>query len=133
MGDRQYRFTVTAGRERSSRPDAGELCDPPLTGVLATTDIDAVLALEPDCVLYMARDCDYDEISRILESGTNVVTTRGEFHHPGLMDPGYRVQVEAACGQGGTSIHSTVCSPGFISEAVPLVLASLQRRLDHLA
>ena len=113
--------------------DAGELCDRPPTGILATTDIEAVLALKADCVLYMARDCNYDEISRILESGTNVVTTRGEFHHPGSMDPEHRVQVEAACRQGGTSIHSTGSSPGFISEAVPLVLTSIQRRLDHLA
>ena len=37
-----------------------------------------------------------------------------------------------ACRRGGTSIHSTGSSPGFISEAVPLVLASIQRRLDGL-
>jgi 4-hydroxy-tetrahydrodipicolinate reductase len=41
--------------------------------------------------------------------------------------------VEAACRHGQTSIHSTGSSPGFITEAVPLVLTSLQRRLDHLA
>ena len=33
---------------------------------------------------------------------------------------------------GGTSVHSTGSSPGFISEAVPLVLTSIQRRLDSL-
>ena len=71
---------------------------------------------------------------RLLESGANVVTTRGEFHHPASMDP------EAApdgsrrpAARGGTSIHSTGSSPGFISEAVPLVLTSIQRRLEHLA
>ncbi len=41
-------------------------------------------------------------------------------------------RVEAACREGGTSIHSTGSSPGFISEAVPLVLTSIQRRLDRL-
>ena len=40
--------------------------------------------------------------------------------------------MEAACRRGGTSIHSTGSSPGFISEAVPLVLTSIQRRLDGL-
>ncbi len=85
--------------------DAGELCHRPPTGILATTDIEAVLALKADCVLYMARDCNYDEISRILESGTNVVTTRGEFHHPGSMDPEHRAQVEAAC-RRGADLHS---------------------------
>ena len=41
--------------------------------------------------------------------------------------------IEAACERGGTSIHSTGSSPGFISEAVPLVLTSTQRQLDSLA
>jgi uncharacterized OB-fold protein len=34
--------------------------------------------------------------------------------------------------EGGTSVHSTGSSPGFISEAVPLVLSSIQRRLDRI-
>jgi 4-hydroxy-tetrahydrodipicolinate reductase len=34
---------------------------------------------------------------------------------------------------GGSSIHSTGSSPGFITEALPIVLASIQRRLDRLA
>jgi hypothetical protein len=100
--------------------------------VLATRDIEQVLALEPDCVLYMPQGCDVDVICRLLESGSNVVTTRGEFQHPGSMDPVARARVEAACEKGGTSIHSTGISPGFISEAVPIVLTSIQRRLDRL-
>ena len=48
------------------------------------------------------------------------------------MDPARRDRVEAACAQGGSSIHSTGVSPGFISEALPLVLTSIQRRLDAL-
>jgi len=42
------------------------------------------------------------------------------------------VRVEEACERGETSIHSTGSSPGFITEAVPLVLASIQRKLDGL-
>ncbi|ELP70954.1 dihydrodipicolinate reductase [Streptomyces turgidiscabies] len=117
--------------EKSGR-DAGDLCGLGSTGVRATHDIDEVLRLGADCVLYMPRACDLDEVCRILESGANVVTTRGEFHHPPSMDPAVRDQVEAACARGGTSIHSTGSSPGFITEAVPLVLASVQRRLDRL-
>jgi 4-hydroxy-tetrahydrodipicolinate reductase len=48
------------------------------------------------------------------------------------MDPALRERVEAACAEGGTSIHSTGSSPGFITEALPLVLSSIQRRLDGL-
>jgi 2,4-diaminopentanoate dehydrogenase len=112
--------------------DAGELAGTAPTGVLATNDIDDIVALEPDCVLYMPQGCDFDEVCRLLESGANIVTTRGEFHHPASLDPVVRVRVEAACAAGGTSIHSTGSSPGFISEAVPIVLTSIQRRLDHL-
>jgi 4-hydroxy-tetrahydrodipicolinate reductase len=49
------------------------------------------------------------------------------------MPPADRERVERACAEGGTSIHSTGSSPGFISEAMPLVLASIQRRLDGIA
>jgi 4-hydroxy-tetrahydrodipicolinate reductase len=112
--------------------DAGELCGLGPTGVLATTDLDDILELGADCVLYMPRACAFDDVYRLLESGTNIVTTRGEFHHPASLDPAVRERVEAACRTGGTSIHSTGSSPGFITEAVPLVLSSIQRELDHL-
>ncbi|MCL9760541.1 dihydrodipicolinate reductase [Frankia sp. AiPa1] len=112
--------------------DAGELCDRARTGVRATRDIGEILALGAACVLYMPRACDVDEVCRILASGANVVTTRGEFHHPASLDAEDRRRVEAACERGGTSVHSTGSSPGFITEAVPLVLASIQRRLDRL-
>ncbi|WP_105970421.1 NAD(P)H-dependent amine dehydrogenase family protein [Streptomyces geranii] len=117
--------------EKAGR-DAGDLCGAEPTGIRSTHDMDEILALGADCVLYMPRACDVDEVCRILESGANVVTTRGEFHHPPSMDPAIRDRVEAACARGGTSIHSTGSSPGFITEAVPLVLTSIQRRLDRL-
>jgi hypothetical protein len=112
--------------------DAGDLCGLPPTGVTATSDIDEILALGADCVLYMPATCDLDQVCAILAAGTNIVTTRGEFHHPASMPPADRERVDRACAEGGTSIHSTGSSPGFISEAVPLVLSSLQRRLDAL-
>ena len=110
--------------------DAGELAGLAPCGVLATGTIDDVLALAPDCVLYMPRACDMDEVAQLLEAGSNVVTTRGEFHRPASMEPVAREQIDAACARGATSIHSTGSSPGFITEALPIVLTSLQRRLD---
>src|SRR5207248_11521736 len=61
--------------------DAGELCGAESTGVAATNDIEDVLALEADCVLYMPQQCDFCEVCCLLDSGANVVTRRGEFHH----------------------------------------------------
>jgi 4-hydroxy-tetrahydrodipicolinate reductase len=112
--------------------DAGDLCGLAPTGVLATQDIDEILDLGADCVLYMPRACDLDAVCRLLESGANIVTTCGEFHHPATMDARTRQDVEAACARGGTSVHSTGSSPGFISEAVALVLTSIQRQLQRM-
>ena len=122
-------YVTTAEKEGR---DAGELCGIDPVGVGATRDIAEIVALEPDCVLYMQQGCDFDAICALLESGVNVVATCGEFHHPDSMDPAMRARVEAACERGATSIHSTGSSPGFISEAVPIVLTSIQRRLDKL-
>jgi 4-hydroxy-tetrahydrodipicolinate reductase len=112
--------------------DAGDLCGLPRAGVAATRDIAAILALRPDCIVYMPDRCDYDEVCRFLDAGINVVTTRGEFHNPARMKPEIRERIEAACRSGGASIHSTGSSPGFITEALPIVLTSIQRRLDLL-
>ena len=112
--------------------DAGELCGSAPTGVTTTHRLDDVLALGADCVLYMPRTADLDELCALLASGANVVATTGGFHHPAGLDPAVRSRVEQACGQGGTSLHDTGSSPGFITEAVPLVLASVQRRLENL-
>jgi 4-hydroxy-tetrahydrodipicolinate reductase len=117
--------------DKSGR-DAGEICGLQPTGILATREIDEILRLEADCVLYMPRALNTGDVCRLLASGVNVVTTRGEFHHPPSMDPDLRELVESACRRGGTSIHSTGSSPGFISEAVPLVLTSIQRRIESL-
>lgn len=113
--------------------DAGELCGLGPTGVITTRDVEEILALGADCVLYMPRTCDIDTVCRLLAGGSNIVTTRGEFHRAESLDPAVRERVEAACERGGTSIHSTGSSPGFITEAVPLLLTSIQRRFEGMA
>jgi 4-hydroxy-tetrahydrodipicolinate reductase len=117
--------------EKAGR-DAGELCGLPATGVLATGSVEEIVDLGADCVLYMPARPDVDEMCRLLAAGTNMVATTGGFHHPASVDPALRNRVEAACARGRTSVHSTGSSPGFISEAVPLVLMSIQRQLTNL-
>lgn len=112
--------------------DAGELCGLAPLGVKATRDIEEILALNADCVLYMQQGCDFDDICRILASGASIVTTRTEFNNPAALDPAVRARIEEACARGNSAIHATGSSPGFITEALPLVLTSLQRRLDVL-
>lgn len=110
--------------------DAGALCELPDTGVLATNDAAALIATDADCVLYMRQGTDIAELCALLASGKNVVTTRGDFHHPPSMGVGVRARIEAACAAGGSSIYSTGSSPGFITEALPIPLLSLQRRIE---
>jgi 2,4-diaminopentanoate dehydrogenase len=113
--------------------DAGELCGIAPIGVTATADVDDIIELRPDCVLYMPNALNLDDLCRLLAAGINVVTTCGAFHYPPSMDPDIRARVEEACERGGASVHSTGSSPGFISEAVPIVLTSIQRELTSLA
>lgn len=112
--------------------DAGEICGLPTTGVKATRDLAEILALKPDCVVYMPESTDLDDVCGILESGSNIVSTRAEFFNPRRMDAAVRERIESACRKGNTSIHTTGSSPGFSTEALPIVLLSLQRRLDLL-
>ena len=117
------------GEDKRGR-DAGELCGSEPVGILATSDVEEILSLEADCVLYMPLRSNLDEVCRILESGANVVTTCSDFHRPASMKPAERARIEEACRRGGASLHSSGSSPGFITEALPLVLTSIERRLD---
>jgi 4-hydroxy-tetrahydrodipicolinate reductase len=112
--------------------DAGELCDRAPVGVVATRSIEDIVALRADCVLYMGDRFDVDVLCRLLESGANVIATRSEVHRPASIDPEVRAHLEAACARGGSTLHGTGVSPGFITEALPIVLTSIQRRLDRL-
>ena len=60
--------------------DAGELCGMAALGVVATNDIEELLALEADCVMYSPIMPDREIVRRILESGKNVVTPLGWFY-----------------------------------------------------
>jgi len=112
--------------------DAGSLCGVGETGVVATNDVEQILALRPDCVLFMGDRADVDVLCRLLEAGANVVSTRSEFHRPTGLDPAVRDRIENACSRGRSTLHSTGSSPGFVTEALPFVLSSLQRRLDGI-
>ncbi len=113
--------------------DAGELGGlERKTGVTATTSAEDIIAMDADCVVYMPAYTDFDQVCRILASGKNVVTARGEFLYPAAMNAERRAQVEEACRKGGSSIHCSGSSPGFITEAIPIPLIAQQRRFDSL-
>ena len=60
--------------------DIGDICGITATGIIATSDRDAILAMDADCVLYMPQGegnpkAAIADICAILASGKNVVST----------------------------------------------------------
>ncbi len=108
--------------------DAGELCGLAPLGVQATSDVDELLALDADCVMYVPIVANQEEIVRLLESGKNVVTPLGYFY------PGKRQfsGLEAACQKGGVTLHGTGIHPGGITERFPLMVSALSRNIRHI-
>ena len=110
--------------------DAGELCGTRAIGVPATDDVDALLALRPDCVLYSPMWSSVDELVRILESGANVVSTAAFITGSGLSDDD-RARLADACERGQSSMFGTGISPGFV-ELVAITLAGICDRVDKV-
>ena len=112
--------------------DAGALAGEDTVGVAATTDRSAIRAIEADCVLYMPRALDLDDVVALLEAGKNVVTTCGELFAGGEKLGEEQARVVGACERGRSSIYATGSSPGFITDALPFALLSMQRRVESI-
>jgi len=110
--------------------DAGELCGLASTGIVATQDIEDILAARPDCVSYMAGYSEIDMLCRLLEAGCNVVTARTEFNCRAAIEPDTRRLLEAACERGQASLYNTGATPEWFTEQLPLALSLLERRID---
>ncbi|OBH98105.1 dihydrodipicolinate reductase [Mycobacterium sp. E2733] len=110
--------------------DVGELCGIEPLDVKATNDIDALLALKPDCVVYNPMFADVDELVRILEAGVNVVGTAG-FVTGHFLGAG-RDRIAEACQQGGSTIFGSGINPGFI-QLFAIVSAGLSDRVDKVS
>ncbi|HVJ98961.1 MAG TPA: dihydrodipicolinate reductase [Acidimicrobiia bacterium] len=109
--------------------DVGELCGIAPIGVAATNDVDALLALKPDCVVYNPMWSNVDELVRILESGANVVSTAAFITGHNLGPD--RDRIEAACKQGNSTMLGTGVSPGFI-ELLAIVASGMCDRIDKI-
>jgi hypothetical protein len=105
--------------EAKSGKDVGELIGGDPVGVTATNDIDAILALDADAVIYSPLMPNPDEVTALLRSGKNVVTPVGWFY-PGEKEAG---PMRAAALDGGVTLHGTGIAPGGISEKFPLLFS----------
>jgi 4-hydroxy-tetrahydrodipicolinate reductase len=109
--------------------DVGELSGIEPIGVTATNDVDALLALHPDCVVYNPMWHNTDEVVRILEAGINVVSTAAFITGGNRGDD--RERIADACKRGGASMFGTGVSPGF-AELLAIVTAGICDRVDKI-
>ena len=102
------------------------------TGVTGSTDIEAVLAAAPDCVVYTAHsetrmeDAAKDQV-RMLEAGINVVgSSLFMLQYPDNPDVSFLADpIKAACLQGKTTCFHNGIDPGFANDTLPLVFTGL--------
>jgi hypothetical protein len=109
--------------------DAGEIAGVGALGVIATDDVDELLAVDADVVCYAPLLAEVGEICRILESGKNVVTPTG---FTTIRDPEAAARIEAACQRGGVSFHGSGIHPGFSGDRLPLILSAMSQRIDRI-
>lgn len=111
--------------------DAAELCgraEP--TGVLATGDIDALLALKADACCYNPLWPSIDELVVLLESGVNVCTSAA-WITGGKQSLADRARIEQACERGRSTIFGSGAHPG-MTNLVGMVLSGSCETVDEI-
>ncbi|MCV7283503.1 dihydrodipicolinate reductase [Mycolicibacterium flavescens] len=119
--------------------DAAELCglgEP--TGVVATDDVDALIALQPDCVVYTAlgetRPMEaIEQMAKFLAAGINVVgTSMVWLVTPRQIDDWLRDPLEKACAAGNSSLYVNGIDPGYSGDTAVLAALSLVARAESV-
>ena len=107
-------------------------------GVLATNDVDALLALDADVVCYTATaDLRPGEaikdLARILASGKNVVSSSVvSMIYPPHLEPAWYKSLDDACKTGNTSCFTSGIDPGWANDLLPFVLTGACEYVDEL-
>lgn len=120
--------------------DASALCglsEP--TGVIATDDLDALIALKPDCVVYTAlgetRPMEaIEQMSTLLAAGINVVgTSMVWLVTPRQADDWLRVPLEQACAAGNSTLYVNGIDPGYSGDTAVHSALSLVIRAESVS
>jgi 4-hydroxy-tetrahydrodipicolinate reductase len=118
--------------------DAGELAGLDRTlGVSATNDVEALLALQPDCIVHtaMADDRIFEalaDLERFVSAGINVVSSSPVMLQYPAPDDAVAAPVIAAAERGGVSLFVNGVDPGFANDALPLVLSGICERIEEV-
>ena len=117
--------------EQKDGLDAGEIIGAQETGVIATRDIDAIMNIDADCVLYCPLPWNLGEMCRLLESGKHVITPC-PYWFPFVQNPSVAASIDAACKRGNVNMHASGCNPGGIAERFPLTFTGWCNRIDRI-
>ena len=111
--------------------DVGEICGlPESVGIIATDDVDALIALRPDALVHYGptaahADANIALITRFLRAGIDVCSTAmtpwvwPTMH---LNPPNWIEPITEACELGGSSCFTTGIDPGFANDLFPMTL-----------
>ena len=123
MDDRRLELAgVYAWSEEKAGTDAGALCGRPECGITATNDIDALIALGADTVIYTPFMADVDQVEKLLASGLDVISTN-LFLNVGGIQGATQATLEAACQRGNSSLYITGVNPGWVNSMVAALTA----------
>jgi 2,4-diaminopentanoate dehydrogenase len=131
---------VWVSSDAKAGQDAGRLAglDRDL-GVTATTDADALIALQPDCIVHTAMADNrlpdaIEDLKRFLAAGINVVSSSPVFlqYPEGVVPPELTDPIRKAAADGGASLWVNGVDPGFANDWLPLVLTSVSERIDEV-
>ncbi|ANI40211.1 NAD(P)H-dependent amine dehydrogenase family protein [Mycolicibacterium vaccae] len=139
--DERFDLTgVWVSSEAKVGRDAGELAGLDVTtGVTAVDDLGAIVAAKPDCAVYCAmgdvrtREALAD-VRALLEAGINVVgSSPVSLQYPWGVIPERAIdRVEDAARQGNASLFITGVDPGFVTDLLPLALASTCQSISQI-
>lgn len=119
--------------------DAARLCGlSEDTGVVATDEVDALLSLNADVVVYTVKGETrphevIPELERILASGANVASTSMiYFVYPKFANATMREPLEKACQQGGSTLYVNGIDPGFSGDVLPLAALQIADQIEEI-
>ena len=131
---------VWVSSDAKAGKDAAELAGlPDSTGVLASTDLDAVLATGPQCAVYNAMADNrlpeaLEDYRRVLAAGVNIVGSGPVFlQYPWQVIPEQLVKpLEDASREGNSSLYVNGIDPGFANDLLPLALAGTCQSIQQV-
>jgi 4-hydroxy-tetrahydrodipicolinate reductase len=139
--DPRFELTgVWVSSDAKAGKDAAELAGlDDSTGITATTDLDAILATEPECVVYTAMADNrlveaLEDYRRILAAGINVVASAAVFlQYPwGTLPQEMIAPIEDAARAGKSSLFVNGIDPGFANDLLPMALAGTCQSIEQI-